>query len=119
MRFFEVARIFRGMSTSNAWEELQPSDLPSEDLQWLANTHGMEAALGLWKRCQGTSVRFPGRLPRTFALRFLGRYWDGSNTKQMARALHISERTVQEYLQASRGTRRPVRDESQLALFEP
>jgi hypothetical protein len=105
------------MDAPNAWEELKPEDLPSEDLQWLAHTHGMEAALGMWRRCKGTKVNFPRQFPAAFIRRYLERYWDGANTRSVARALHISERTVQVYLQQTAGRRRAKRDEVQLSFL--
>lgn len=104
--FLRVGRILEGMSAPNAWEELTPEDLPSEDLQWLARAHGMGVATELWRRCAGTKISLPSRLPKAYAIKYLARHWDGSNTIQMARALRVSERTVQEYLQETCGRRR-------------
>jgi hypothetical protein len=96
------------MNAPSAWEELEIEDLPNDDLKWLARHHGMQVAVALWRRCKGTSLDFPVRFPKEYSVRFIRTHFDGTNVRQLARSLEISERTVQEYLGARPQTPAPV-----------
>ena len=100
-----------------AWREMVIDDLPSEDLRWIAQEHGIETALSIWNSFAGTSVRFPIKLPQPFCIRFIREHFPAMSINQLARALGISTRTVQEYIGARPATKRRAVDENQLALL--
>lgn len=105
------------MGVPAAWKELSLDDLPSEDLRWIAQEHGIETALSIWSGFAGTSVRFPLKLPQPFCLRFIREHFPDMSVNQLARALGISTRTVQEYIGARPKARKRPANENQLALL--
>lgn len=105
------------MGVPAAWKELSLDDLPSEDLRWIAQEHGIETALSIWSSFAGTSIRLPIRLPQTFCIRYIRAHFPDMSVNQLARALGISTRTVQEYIGARPKTRKHPVNENQLALL--
>lgn len=92
-------------------------DLPNDELRLIAETLGVAAAVTIWRKLAGTTLTLPVRMPREYAIRFIGQHFNGRNVPQLARALGISGRTVQEYLGARPAQAKRPKDESQLSLL--
>lgn len=107
------------MGVPAAWSELCIDDLPSDELRWIANEHGIVTAVSIWRSFAGISIRLPIKLPREFCIRYIRAHFPEMTVNQLARALGISTRTVQEYIGArpTRPADRRAPNPAQLALL--
>lgn len=79
--------------------ELDEDDMPSEDLRCIAEESSVEAAVRISMKYGGTKFYISKELPRKLAKMYCERHYNGSNTKELVRAVGLSERTVQRWVQ--------------------
>lgn len=82
--------------------EMKIEDLPSEDLRVLAEEAGVTAAVKISMRYGGTRFYVSRELPRKLAYMYVKKHYNGRNTKELVRAVGLSERTVQRWVQSSK-----------------
>lgn len=79
-------------------EVLKIDDLPNEELQLIASDLGIEAIIKLAMKFSGIYIYIPKDLKKKIKKAYVLRCFDGTNAKQLARKLDISERSVYDWV---------------------
>lgn len=79
-------------------ENIKIDDLPSEELQIIAQDLGVEAIVKLAINFSGVYIYIPKELKKKLKKIYVLRTFDGTNARALARKLDISERTIYDWV---------------------
>lgn len=78
--------------------KMEIEDLPNAGLRDLAELIGVSKVKELMIKFRGRILYIPKTFNKKYCRRYIERNWDGSNVKQLAQDLGITERTVYRHL---------------------
>lgn len=80
----------------NLISSLKASDLPNEDVRYLADVIGLEAAQLLLERCAGMTFYIPLKMSKDFHRQYIAEHFTGTvrSARALAQELGITEQTV-------------------------
>lgn len=83
-------------------KQLKPSDLPTDDMQFIAENLGMDAALFLIQNFDGSGLAMPQKLMNKLKIKYIQQTWNGSSfqLRRFASEFGLSEKTIRKYLNA-------------------
>lgn len=105
------------MSLPSPWDVMDINDMPPGGLRIIAGKLGARTAAQVWKSCRGVRIDTRSSFPRSFMIRYIQSYWDGSNVAELARALGIHQRTVERLLDAAPAAKKPAPESRQLSFI--
>ena len=73
---------------------LQVSDMPHEELRWLAEKVGVPATMEILQRFAGMPLYLPRGAVDGLKKAYVRHAFDGGNTRELARMLGLTERTI-------------------------
>lgn len=77
---------------------LEPADLPSEDLRWIASTFGMDIAVAIADRLAGIPLYIPKRAMLRVKQLYARRHFKGNNVRALAMHLQVSQQTIRNWV---------------------
>ena len=81
-------------------EKMEVSDLPSKTIREVARQVGIATVKELMLKCGGMVIYIPKTFTKLYCRRYIIRHYNGSNVRQLAEDLGITERTVYRHLDA-------------------
>ena len=73
-------------------------ELPSNELKWLAKEIGLDAVIKIIINFSGINIYIPIGAKTALKKGYVKKHYDGTNTRELALKLNVSERTVQSWI---------------------
>lgn len=93
------------------------ADMPTKDLQWIAESVGVEAAVKLALEHSGVRLHLPRRLVFMLKKRCVQKLFNGANTRELANQLGVGETTIRKWTSPV-ASPAPQTTPAQTSLFE-
>lgn len=97
-------------------KKITVEDMPNRDMQLVAEQCGVEVAAALLDRLNGICIYIPKLGDRNLIKRYILNHYDGSNAKNLALELSVSEQFVYKTLAEDKPSQ--VKNTNQLNLLE-